>query len=247
MDYDSFLDLVKRRRTIRRFKADPVPDDYVDKIIEAARWAPSGYNSQPWEFVVVKDKKLRESILQGIDMYWELTSTAEQSRESWQRQTAHPWLDTEMDYHNAPVLIILYGDTRTQVGLPMMVRYDPFRTQSIFTSSLASAFLYMHLAATTLGLATQWVSAVATPYVNCLLRDLLGIPKELEIYDMIALGYPAYKPRPKLMRAKETMVHNDFCGEEDFRTDEGVNDFVKRTRAWCTANHRRGVDKEMVG
>ena len=42
MDYASFLDLVKNRRTIRRFKPDSIPDDYIDKIIEAARWAPSG-------------------------------------------------------------------------------------------------------------------------------------------------------------------------------------------------------------
>ena len=54
MDYDSFLDLVKKRRSTHAFKPDPVPDEYVDKIIEAARWAPSGANSQPWEFIVVK-------------------------------------------------------------------------------------------------------------------------------------------------------------------------------------------------
>ena len=40
MDYNVFLELVKKRRTIRDFRPDPVPDDYVEKIIEAARWAP---------------------------------------------------------------------------------------------------------------------------------------------------------------------------------------------------------------
>ena len=44
MDYESFLELVKKRRSIRRFKPDPVPNEYVGKIIEAARWAPSGFN-----------------------------------------------------------------------------------------------------------------------------------------------------------------------------------------------------------
>ena len=39
--YESFLYLVKKRRTNRRFKSDPVPDEYITKIIEAARWAPS--------------------------------------------------------------------------------------------------------------------------------------------------------------------------------------------------------------
>ena len=60
MKYESLIDLLKNRRTIRRFKPDPIPDEFVKKIIEAARWAPSGYNMQPWEFVVVKEEKRRE-------------------------------------------------------------------------------------------------------------------------------------------------------------------------------------------
>jgi nitroreductase len=247
MDYDSFLELVKERRTIRRFKPDPVPDEYVDKIIEAARWAPSGYNSQPWEFVVLKDKKLIDTIMQWMDDYWKFSRTAETARESWMRQTMHPWLDTQMDYRHAPVYIILFGDIRTQDGLPMMIRYDNQRKQTIYISSLANAYLYMSLAATTLGLASEWVSAVAMPYAHCLLKELLGIPKDLEVYDMMALGYPANRPRSKLMRARGTMVHYDYCGAEEFRTDEEVRDFIRRTRAWVSANHRRGVDKSMLG
>jgi nitroreductase len=54
MDYETVLELVKKRRSIRRFKTDPIPDDYIDKIIEVARQAPSGFNTQPWEFVVVR-------------------------------------------------------------------------------------------------------------------------------------------------------------------------------------------------
>jgi nitroreductase len=66
MDYESFLELVKNRRSIHRVKSDPVPDEYINKIIEAARWAPSGFNLQPWEFVVIKDQKLKEGIVQII-------------------------------------------------------------------------------------------------------------------------------------------------------------------------------------
>ena len=59
---------------------------------------------------------------------------------------------------------------------------------------------------------------------------------------MMAVGYPASKPRPKLMRAKAKMVHYDYCGTEDFRTDEEVNDFIRRTRNWVIATMRRGAD-----
>ena len=62
MDYEDLLELVKKRRTIRKFKTDPVPDEYIGKIIEVARWAPSGFNTQPWEFIVIRDKALREEL-----------------------------------------------------------------------------------------------------------------------------------------------------------------------------------------
>ena len=58
MNYEDFLRLVQSRRSIRLLKSDPLPDEYVDRIIEAARWAPSGFNTQPWEFIVVDDPEL---------------------------------------------------------------------------------------------------------------------------------------------------------------------------------------------
>ena len=67
MDYDDFLSLIKQRRSIRRFKPDPIPDDVVDKILEAARWAPSCGNSQPWELIAVKRKSVRDEIVRIMD------------------------------------------------------------------------------------------------------------------------------------------------------------------------------------
>ena len=69
MDYEGLLELVKNRRSVRRFLTDPIPDEYVEKIIEAACWAPSGFNLQPWEFVVVKKQELKDSIVQAITNY----------------------------------------------------------------------------------------------------------------------------------------------------------------------------------
>jgi nitroreductase len=248
MDYASFLDLVKHRRTIRRFRPDPVPDDLVDKVIEAARWAPSGFNLQAWDFVVIRDKKLKDSIVQWVRDYHKLIMKTESTREPWQRVPRRPSRDPEWDYRNAPVFILVLGDTRTIKGLPTSMLYDAERRQTIFTSSLANAYLYMSLAATTLGLANEWVSSVATAYPQCMVKDLLGIPPALEIYDMMALGYPAYKlTSRKLLRDKGKMVHYDYCGPDTFRTDEEVNDFIRRARVWTTANHRRGVDKKVVG
>ncbi len=78
----------------------------------------------------------------------------------------------------------------------MTVRFNPEKREAIFTSSLANAFLYMHLAAASQGLASQWVTAVRVPLIHCQIKDMLGIPAALEIYDLMVLGYPAVTPRP---------------------------------------------------
>ena len=57
----------------------------------------------------------------------------------------------------------------------------------VCTSGLANSFLYLHLAATKLGLASQWISAIAVPFVGCMVKDLLGIPQVMETYDMMVL------------------------------------------------------------
>ncbi|MGD0661644.1 MAG: nitroreductase family protein [Syntrophorhabdales bacterium] len=231
MDYDGFLELVKARRSTRSFKPDPVPDDYVDRIVEAGRWAPSGFNQQPWEFVVVKDPRLRESIVRICKAHMELNAQMEATREEWQNSAKPPRPPEEGgDFSVAPVYILLLGDTRTRKGLPMARRCDHEQYRLAFISGLASAFLYMHLAAATLGLGSQWVSRVSTPYGNCMVRNLLGIPEEMEVCDMMVLGYPASTPGARLMREKDKMVHYDYCGPEAFRSDHEVNGFIKRSR-----------------
>ena len=236
MKYDDLMELFKNRRSIRKFKADPIPDEYVDKIIEAARFAPSGFNTQPWEFVVIKNKELKDKIVQVIDEYkTSQFDPMETFRESWQGIQWKRASKDRGDYRNASVFIVLFGDTRTKLGLPMAVRYTNHKRESIFNSSLSNTYMYMHLAANALGLGTQWVTAVQMPQVNCFLKNLLGIPNELETFDMMVLGYPDMIPKPKFLREKEEMVHFDYCGEKAFRTDEQVKDFIKKTRNWALA------------
>ena len=127
-------------------------------------------------------------------------------------------------FEDAPIFIILCGDPRTKDAYPLTAILH--QGQSTFISSLASAFLYMTLAATALGLGAQWVSTISNHYVQSLTKDLLGIPKELEFYDMLAVGYPDAEPRPRLVRAREEMVHYDHYDKTKFRTAEEVKDFI---------------------
>jgi nitroreductase len=241
MEYAALMRLLQERRSVRRFKSDPVPEDLIFKVIDAARWAPSGFNMQPWEFVVVTDADLRQGIVEIIDFYWRQSQEMEETRPEWQGKT---WkltgmTDQEADYKNAPVYILLCGDPRVQAGLPMGVQYDSHRRWLIHQSGLTNAFLYLHLAATTLGLASQWYSAVQTPYAACMIKDLLGIPEALEIYDMMVLGYPAIKPPGKFLRPLEEVVHWNHCAPDAYRSDAQVRRYVKKARGWTIGTHRR--------
>jgi len=218
MEYENVLELVKKRRSVRRFRPDAIPDDYIDKIIEVARLAPSGFNTQPWEFVIVKDKKLRSKI---VDLF-----------------PPRDDLEAQNDFRSAPAYIIQLGDPRTKTGLPEFLIDNEPRNEPVFISSLANSFLYMILAATSLGLTCQWVSVVGSPPVQAGLKRLIGIPDVFKIYDMLALGYPAAEPRPKLLRDTAGMVHYDYCRSDEFRTDEEVTAFAKKTQAWAKAQHK---------
>ena len=56
------LELIKTRRSIRRYKKDPVSDSHITDILEAGRWAPSGLNNQPWRFVIIKDNDFKSKL-----------------------------------------------------------------------------------------------------------------------------------------------------------------------------------------
>jgi nitroreductase len=56
------FELIKTRRSIRKFTDEPVSDELIAKIIEAGTWAPSGLNNQPWKFAVVRDNELKTKI-----------------------------------------------------------------------------------------------------------------------------------------------------------------------------------------
>lgn len=57
-----FMEVIKRRRSIRRYRPDPVPEDILNQILKAARLAPSGGNRQPWHFIIVKDPETKRRL-----------------------------------------------------------------------------------------------------------------------------------------------------------------------------------------
>ena len=84
------LDLIKSRRSIRRFSGAAVGDDLVDKVLDAGRWAPSGLDNQPWRFAVIRDKALKEQISR-LTRYAAIVQGAD--------LLVAVFLDTEAGYH----------------------------------------------------------------------------------------------------------------------------------------------------
>ncbi len=223
MDYDDLLQLFKKRRSIRKFKSDPVPDEYVDKIIEAARWAPSGANSQPWQFIVIKKDDLRKRVSAIIEEHADTTMKMELARDEDIRFNFLP-----LGFGKAPVFILQVGDPRLRECYPLEVRL--MHGDKTFESSQASAFLYMMLAATSLGLAAQWVSASSAPYPQILIKKVLGVPKGLEVYDMMAVGYPGMTPPPRLVRSKKEITHYDGYDGSIYSSDQQIREYVVKIR-----------------
>ena len=58
---------IKERRSCRNFLPDPIDEATIEKILEAATWAPSPLNAQPWEFVVVTSQEMKENIFVEAD------------------------------------------------------------------------------------------------------------------------------------------------------------------------------------
>jgi len=61
----SLLEVIFKRRSIRRYKDEPVPDEVLRNILEAGRLAPSANNAQPWHFIVVTDQKIKDKLSRG--------------------------------------------------------------------------------------------------------------------------------------------------------------------------------------
>lgn len=240
MDFEGLLSLMQTRRTIRALKTDPIPDEVVAKILEAARWAPTGFNMQPNEFIVVKDEALRKEIKRVVDDYKNNDFyPMEATREEWQ---GHPWTMATHGTHDlplAPVFIIFCGDTRRRVGLPMAARLSRQKGDSIFESSLSNAFIYAWLAAHSLGYAVCPISAVKYPKLQGLVKQILNLPEYIWVYDILMVGENAMEGGPggKLTRTLEEMTHYDRAEDDEFMDEEALRRQIKKLRAGNVARH----------
>lgn len=241
MEYEALLELMKSRRTIRAIKPDAIPDETLGRLLEMARWAPTGFNMQPAELLVVKDADLRSQIKKIVDDWVDSDFFAlEATREEWQGPAWTAATHGRPECPFAAVYILILGDTRRRVGLPMNARHDRLKGDSIFDCSLANVFMYLWLGAQSLGLAAQPVSSVKSAKVQGLVKHLLNLPDFITLYEMLAVGHSAMPegPSAKLMRHLDEMVHFDRARDDEFASDEELRKQVRKLRAGNVARHR---------
>ncbi len=174
--YQVLRDLATQRRSIRRFKPDPVPRILVESILDVARLAPSAANSQPWEFVVVEDELVRRRIAR---------SAASLFCDARKRDPSFNWsIAVQPFLGQAPVLIVVIGDRRMMDAYPSILRGNVLLRQS-----LATCIYGLQLAATSLGLATAWGTLQGgSPEAE--IREMLGIPDFFTVDHIVPVGYP---------------------------------------------------------
>ncbi len=218
MTIDALTELAAERRSIRGYdKTRDVPDEIVRKIIECARWAPSGGNGQPWEFIVIRDEKTRYQIADIFLKQQEHKKEMEMAVRGDAKMTGD-------GFRHAPIHIMVLGDPRVKETYPVRTMLD--KAESHFYTGLASATLLIHLAATSLGLATQYVSDASSVYMETLLKVLLGVPEPLRIYHLIPLGY-ASRPIPARPRREvDEMTHYERYDMAKYRDDRQFQKFV---------------------
>jgi len=223
-DFDTFMRIVKKRRSTRAFKPDPIPDEAVAGVVDAGRWAMSGGNAQPWEFVVIKDQETRHQIgmLQaGTRKY---TDPLELSRAP---ALQHPGRASRGEgpapYAVAPVVIAILGDPRTLLTSVASVSIITAERE-IFHHNMANAAMVMHLAATAAGLNSEWISV--NPAWESSLKNLLGVPEIYRLPLLVVLGYAAREPQPGFRRNLDDIVHRERYDVSKFRSSEAVLSYI---------------------
>lgn len=161
---------IKYRYSVRYYKTQPVEEEKITTLLEAARLAPSASNRQEWRFIVVREESARKKLAEAAY--------------------------NQRFVGEAPVIIVCCAETDGHI---MACGHQSFPID------VAIAIDHITLAAVELGLGACWIGAFNAQKV----RDILGIPKHIEVVELLSLGYPADSPRKKSRLSLEEIVKYD--------------------------------------
>lgn len=195
-DLHTFL---RTRRSIRRFKADPVPDSVIEQILTTATYAPSAHHRQPWRFAVLTDLSTKTKLADAMAVEFQRDLEADSlSPEEIEKKVAN----SRNRITGAPVVIILCIDMIEMDTYPDAQRQKAEYIMA--TQSAANAGMQLLLAAHAEGLGSVWVcSPLFAPNV---VQQALELSETWEPQAMYFLGYPADIPQPRERKPLEEII-----------------------------------------
>jgi coenzyme F420-0:L-glutamate ligase/coenzyme F420-1:gamma-L-glutamate ligase len=194
-DLQSFL---RTRRSIRRFKPDPVPDSVVQIVLSTATYAPSAHNRQPWRFCIVTDLSVKSRLAEAMGTDFERDLT----RDGVSHEKIQAQLKRSKDrITSAPVAILLCLDMSEMDSYPDEKRQHAERMMAI--QSVAAAGLQLLLAAHAEGLGGVWVCSPL--FAGETIRKTLNLSENWEPQAMFFIGYPDESPEARERKIIESV------------------------------------------
>ena len=180
------MEAIKGRRSIRKYKPDPVPEEALHTLMEAVRWTPSWANTQCWEVIVVKDPKVKSELSTALPK-------------------GNPALSSMTE---APLVLVLCG----KKGISGYYKGQPATEKGdwlMFDTGLAMQNLCS--AAHALGLGTVIIGL----FDHRKAAEILGVPQNVDVVAMTPLGYPATGGgSPKRKEISEFVHQERYCKKE---------------------------------
>jgi nitroreductase len=192
-----FFDVVHSQRACRAFAADAVPDDLVERLLDAATFAPSAENKQPWVFVVVRDDATRKRIAELTKQVWQGGARAYEATHLDPRILADVDQAIETGFARAPVVVVVCGDAGNTF-------------ERTLPSSIFPATQNLLLAAGALGLGSA-LTTLATAMADEL-AELVQLPEHVKPMAVVFLGWPAKPLGPPRRASFKEKSHRDRYG-----------------------------------
>jgi len=194
---EDVFEVVHRQRACRTFSREPVDDDIVERVLDAATFAPSAENRQPWVFVVVRDPGRRSAIGALTRRAWEGGGRAHSEGRLSPALLADVETGAQGGVAGAPVLVVAAGDTR-------------LGDRRVIEASVFPAIQNLLLAATAVGLGS---SLTTLPLVfGGELASIVELPAEVLPMAVIPLGWPARPLSPPRRLPVAEKAHREIFG-----------------------------------
>lgn len=180
-----FYDVIKKRQSVRVYKSEPLPGESITRVLEAFRAAPSWANTQPWEIVLVTDTAIKEQLQKAMP-------------------EGNPAFSAITDAPVVVCAVAINGRSGFYKGKASTPRGD----WSMFDLGIAAE--HLALAAAAEGFGTVHVGMFDYQKVG----EILGLPDDRTVIEMIPMGYPAYTPRLVPRKPLEEFVFKNKYGQK---------------------------------